>query len=190
MKKERLMKKILSFIIIATLLLCLPACKKTDTPPDPEWMLDPQDENIINFKKEIPEMSVGEAKTYLESSDADPTTAQYRRAVYAVNEAVVTDAVKASFSIGKQTDEVKKLFEKIDFNFINGEALESAELKNRLSKRGLIEKEEDGTYKFTFHDRTLAQTASNVKSDHAIGAYTEVLELLLNDPNVIVDTLE
>lgn len=184
------MKKILSFIIIAALLLCLPACKKTDQPDPPEWMLDPQDENIINFKKEIPEMSVSEAKSYLESADADPSTAQYRRAVYAVNESVATTTVQHAFSTGKQTDEVKKLFEKIDFDFINGEALESAEIKNRLSKRGLITKDENGNYKFTFHDRTLAQTASNVKSDHAIGAYTEVLELLLNDPNVVVDTLE
>ena len=183
------MKKILSYILIAITLLTLSACKKPLPKEDPEWMKPPE-ENIVDFKKEVPDMSVSDAKTYLESEDADPASAKYRRAVYAVNESVVTAAVEEAFDKKEQTDTVTKIFEKIEFSYINGDALESPDVKNRLSKRGLITKDEEGNYKFTFHDRTLAQSASNVKTDHAIGAYTEVLELLLNDPNVVVDTLE
>ena len=183
------MKKILSFILVITALLSLAACKKQLPKEDPDWM-QPVQEHIVNFKKEIPDMSVSEAKSYLESNEADPATAEYRRAVYAVNESVVTAAVEEAFAQKAQTDTVTKLFEKIDFSYIVGEALESPEIKNRLSKRGLITQDEEGNYQFTFHDRTLAQTAANVKPDHAIDAYTEVLELLLQDPNVVVDTLE
>ena len=183
------MKKILSFILVITALLSLAACKKPLPQEDPDWM-KPVQEHIVNFKKEIPDMSVSEAKSYLESNEADPATAEYRRAVYAVNESVVTDAVKEAFEKKAKTDTVTKLFEKIDFSYINGEALENPEIKNRLNKKGTIAQDEEGNYQFTFHDRTLAQTAANVKSDHAIDAYTEVLELLLSDPNVVVDVLE
>ncbi len=183
------MKKILSFILIAIVLLSLASCKKPLSQEDPEWM-QPIEENIVDFKKEVPDMSVSDAKTYLESEEADPASAKYRRAVYAVNESVVTAAVEEAFDKKEKTDTVTKIFEKIDFSYINGDALESPDVKNRLSKRGLITQDEEGNYQFTFHDRTLAQTAANVKSDHAIGAYTEVLELLLSDPNVVVDTLE
>ena len=183
------MNKILSFILIMSVLLGLSACKKQLPQEDPEWM-QPLEENIVDFKKEVPDMSVSEAKSYLESDEADPTTAKYRRAVYAVNESVVTAAVEEAFEKKEKTDTVTKLFEKVSFSYISGEALESPEVKNRLSKRGLISKDEEGNYQFTFHDRTLAQTAVNVKNDHAISAYTEVLELLLQDPNVVVDTLE
>lgn len=183
------MKKILSYILIAAALLSLSACKKPLPKEDPEWM-KPLEENVVDFKKEAPEMSVSEAKSYLEQENPDPATPQYRRAVYTVNESVVTDAVEEAFEKKEQTDAVTQIFEKIEFSYISGDALESPEIKNRLSKRGLITKDENGNYQFTFHDRTLAQSASNVKSDHAIDAYTEVLELLLQDPNVVVDTLE
>ena len=183
------MKKILSFILVITALLSLAACKKQLPKEDPDWM-QPVHEHIVDFKKEVPDMSVSEAKSYLENKEADPATAEYRRAVYAVNESVVTAAVEEAFAQKAQTDTVTKLFEKIDFSYISGDALENPEIKNRLSKRGLITQDEDGNYQFTFHDRTLAQTAANVKSDHAIDAYTEVLELLLQDPNVVVDVLE
>ena len=182
------MKRFLSYILIAVTLLTLASCKKPSAKEDPEWM-QPIEENIVDFKKEVPDMSVSEAKSYLESEEADPASAKYRRAVYAVNESVVSDAVKEAFETKKKTDTVTKLFEKIEFSYIEGDTLENPEVKNRLSKRGLITQDAEGNYQFTFHDRTLAQTAANVKSDHAIGAYTEVLELLLQDPNVIVDTL-
>ena len=79
------MKKILSYILIAITLLTLSACKKPLPKEDPEWMKPPE-ENVVDFKKEVPDMSVSEAKSYLESEEADPASAKYRRAVYAVNE--------------------------------------------------------------------------------------------------------
>lgn len=183
------MKKILSFILIAATLLSLASCKKPKT-ETPEWMLETESETIVDFKSEVPEMSVSEAKSYLESEDADQSSAKYRRAVYTVNETVATTAVEEAFAAKKKTERVIELFEKIDFRYLDGEALQSPEIKNRLSKLGTISKDADGNYQFTFHDRTLAQSAAYVKSDHALGAYTQVLELLLEDPNVTMDPLE
>ena len=196
------MKKILSIIIISGLLCSLAGCKKPNatpqqvtpqqeqTSPTPSWALPPEGEGYIDYKAEQAELSVNDALALVQDPQADPKSAEYRNAVYTINENYAAEVIGNAYATSEQTPEVKTLFNGIAFSFIEGEDFANAEIRNRIRKLGSFEKGADGIYTFTFHDRTLAQTAANLKDPHALQAYTEVVDLLLSDTNVTVVVLQ
>lgn len=191
------MKKILSVLIILLLIAGLSGCKKdvaeggTDETQEPESgqteTQEPQDN--IDFRAEAEEMSPGDAQAYLQSEEADQTSVQYKEAVYTVNETVAESIISDARENTTQTDELNELFDGIYFQFLEGDQFGSETVRRKVFARGTYELEESGWYRFTFYDRTLAQAAVSLDNDHSLSAYTEVLELLLSDPNVTVKTL-
>ncbi len=196
------MKKILSFIIIMGLLGSMAACKKAPAPqptpqpqpeqtaPTPDWALPPEGEGYIDYKAEQEEISVNDALALIADPNADQGSSEYRNAVYTVNENFASEVIDQAHSTNTKTPEVQDLFKGIAFSFIEGDDFANAEIRNRIRKLGTFEKGEDGIYTFTFHDRTLAQSAVTLNDPHALMAYTEVLDLLLSDANVTVVVLK
>lgn len=182
------MKRFLSFLLIGAALLSFAGCKNDGGEfVPPEWMEDPEVIDFVDFQDEIPAMTEAEAETYLEGENLDVTAPEYRKAVYIVNEITVADVITEAFETKTQTEELNQVFSGLAFRFIEGDKFGSETVRKRLFKRGSYAlNEEDGWYYFEFYDRTLAQAATNLKDDHSLEAYTEVLELLLEDPNVEV----
>ena len=146
-----------------------------------------KDENFIDFQKKTKPMTKKEAETYLSDQNADKSKPEYRQAVFTVNSSSAESVIHEAQETKTITPEVKQLFDKIHFRFIEGDSFASSTVKIALSKLGQCEKGEDGIYYFVFYDRTLAQATTNQEGDpHSLNAYTEVLNLLLNDPNVDV----
>ncbi len=184
------MKKILSFLLIIATLATLAGCKK-EPAPTPEWMQEPAIKDYIDFRNEAEEVTVEEARNTVFKEDADKTTTEYRQAVYTVNEAVLDETIEEAREEGEQTEQLNTFFAGIQFYFIEGDAPKSEAVKSRLIKKGTYAKDEQtGYYFFEFYDRTLAQAAVNLNDPHSLNAYTEVLELLLEDPNIVVVPLE
>lgn len=179
------MKKILSIIIAAMLLLSLAACKeKEPVTATPDL---PVDEHYMDYQEQAEPMTRAEAEAYLSSEEADVKSPQYRQAVMAVNSTVAYSVIKEVQDTKEITEEIEELFEGVAFRFIEGDTFASSTVKSLLSKQGTYALSEDGYYHFTFYDRTLAQTATNMTdNDYTLNAYTQVLDLLLNDPNVEV----
>ncbi len=186
------MKKILSFLLIIASLLALAGCKKEPTPaPTPEWMQEPAIKDYVDFRNEAPEVTVEAAQQTVADEAADKSTTEYRQAVYTVNEAVLDDTIEEARQQGKQTEKLQEFFGGIYFYFIEGDAPKSEAVESRLIKKGTFAKDEaTGLYLFEFYDRTLAQAAVNMDNTHSLETYTEVLELLLEDPNIVVVPLE
>jgi hypothetical protein len=195
------MKKFLSIILIGGLLCSMASCKKAPAPqpqaqpqqetaPTPDWMLPPEGEGYIDYKAEQEEISVNDALVLIEDPQADPKSAAYKNAVYTVKENFASEVIDNAHSTNTKTPEVEDLFKGIAFSFIEGDNFANAEIRNRVRKLGNFEKGADGIYTFTFHDRTLAQSAVNLNDPHALRAYTEVLDLLLSDTNVKVVVLK
>lgn len=181
------MKRIFSLIIIGMLLLSLSACKEQDnttaTPSEPYQ----KDEQMMDYKEEAKEMTVEAAEEYLSREDADPKAPEYRQAVMAVNSSSALEVIQEAQESKEITPEIQALFDGVAFRFIEGDQFGSAAVQNHLIKLGTYELKEDGYYHFTFYDRTLPQTATNMEgNDHTIAAYLEVLDLLLRDPNIQV----
>lgn len=184
------MKKILSFFLIIAALCTLVGCKE-EPAPTPEWMQEPAVKDYVDFRNEAPEVTVEEAETIIADENADKSTAEYRQAVYTANEAVLNDTIAAAKEEGEQTEQLDTFFAGIYFYFIEGDAPQSTAVKGRLTKKGTYSKDEEtGLYFFEFYDRTLAQAAFTLDDPHSLETYTEVLELLLEDPNIVVVPLE
>ena len=202
------MKRAVALLILGALCLSLAACRKkvkdpTYEPASPsEWVEREQEtqqtepgsptegEELVTFWDEQPEMKTTEAIEIIQKEDADVTTEEYRKAVYTVNEDKATQVVEEALETKLQTPEVTKLFEGIGFHFIEGDTFKSARVKKELSKRGTYAyNEEKECYWFTFHDRTLAQSATGIEDQRSLKEYTQTLEWLLADPNVTVEAL-
>lgn len=185
------MKRIIAlFCMPVALALMLSGCKSRSL--QPEKPIDTV-KDYIDFQEEVSEMDLTDAQSYLQGENLDVTTPEYRQAVYTVNENKVATIIEDANSRQEQTDAVTEVFEGIDFQFIDGEGLQSETVKHDLAKLGTFAwDEETQGYRFTFHDRTLAQTAVRVDLErgHALETYQEVLELLLSDPNVTVTILK
>lgn len=179
------MKKILSLILIVLMLIPLGACSSEEevtAVPDVEV-----DEQYLDYQSETDAMTYEDAESYLASEDADPTTPEYRRAVLTVNTATAQSIIKKVQDTKEVTEEIEALFEGVAFRFIEGDTFASSSVKSLLSKQGTYALGTDGYYYFTFFDRTLPQTATNLNGDnHTLAAYAEVLDILLSDPNVEV----
>ena len=184
------MKKILSFSLIIITLLTLCACKM-EPAPTPEWMQEPAIKDYIDFRNEAEEVTVEQAQVTLADPEVEKTDPEYRQAIYTVNEAVLDETIEEARKEGEQTEQLNTFFGGIQFYFIEGDAPKSEAVKGRLIKRGTYTKnEQTGLYVFEFYDRTLAQAAVNLKDSHSLDEYTEVLELLLEDPNIVVVPLD
>lgn len=192
------MKKILSFLLIAMLLLSLIGCKKEPEAAEqqsqgqtqtPEWAKKPEGEGYIDFRAEAKAPTVSEAKKILANESVDKASAEYRQAVYTVNESAVNTEVEAAKEAGKPSERAKVYFKGISFYFIEGDTFANQEIYKRVLKKGTLSQQKDGTWYLTFHDITLAQSATLTRP-HALEEYTEILELLLNDTNVVVLALE
>ena len=179
------MKKILSILLIAAALLTVVGCKK-EPAPTPEWMQEPSIKDYVDFRNDAPQPTLEQAKETVKDPQADKSTTEYRQAVYTVNEAAVDETIQEARKQKQQTEQLKEFFGGITFYFIEGDAPKSEAVKGRLIKKGTYAKGEDGMYHFEFYDRTLAQASVNMDNTHSLDTYTEVLELLLEDPNIIV----
>lgn len=175
------MKKILMFLIAATLVISLSGCKKPADTPDPQ----PEDKGYTSFREETTEMTVEQAKTYLQEH-ADPTDPQYKEAIYTTVENEVEQIILEARAKDAETPAVKEVFSAILFQFREGADFADPIIRQKLFMRGNWAPAEEGWYSFTFIDTTLANTAVTMENDHALKEYTEVLELLLSDPNVTV----
>ncbi len=198
------MKRAVALLILGALALGLTACNKEVDPtiepakPSDYITQNKTEEEQANLKQELvpfweeqPEMKVEDAKEILEKKDVDVTTEEYRQAVYTVNEDKATQVVKEAFENKIQTPQVKELFSGIAFKFIEGDSFKSTEVAKQLSKLGTYALNPDaGYYWFTFHDRTLAQSAAGIEDGRSLKEYLFVLEWLLADPNVEVMALE
>lgn len=199
------MKRAVALWVLAGMIFTLTACKKEITPTNEpakpsEWVEktpnaegQPADPDLVTFWDAQPEMKMDEAQAIIAREDADVTTEEYRQAVYTLNEEVATQIVEEAAKTKTQTVAVKELFSGIFFKFIEGDSFKSKEVAKQLSKKGTYALEpETGYYRFSFHDRTLAQAAAGMKEEHtahSIQEYTFVLEWLLADPNVEVKAL-
>ncbi len=182
------MKRIFSLLFILLLVLNLSACKEQGQAESPAVAPEPTDN--IDFRGQAEEMTEASAKEYLEREETDETSVQYKEAVYTVNESIATEYIEEAKEARSETEEVRGLFNGLFFKFIQGEGYASQTVTKGLLSKGTYEKGEDGWYRFIFYDRTLAQTAVHLENEHALAEYTEVLELLLSDPNVTVKPLE
>jgi len=185
------MKKIISAALLLLLLGGLCGCQSEENPQTAEPA------HYIEFleKEETEIMPPEKAAEVLQAENADPATEEYREATYSYNKATVATVIKEAQTAKKQTEEVKEVFEGVFFRFLNGEAkFENEAARKKLIKLGLWEKAEGSEewYVFTFHDRTLAQASVNMTEgrgeDHSLNEYAEVLELLLSEPNITVQT--
>ena len=184
------MKKTVSFLLIIATLCTLAGCKK-EPAPTPEWMQEPAVKDYVDFRNEAAEVTVEEAQTVVADENADKTTVEYRQAIYTVNEAVLSETIEEARAEDEQTEQLNTFFAGIYFYFIEGDAPKSTSVKSRLFKKGTYAKDEEtGLYFFEFYDRTLAQAAISMDDPHALDTYTEVMELLLEDPNLVVVPLE
>ncbi len=207
-KKENFcpMKRAVALWILAGLIFTLTACKKDVVPtleptkpselaekaPTQDGQPAPEQE-LVTFWEDQPEMKMEEAQEIIQKEEKDVTTEEYRQAVYTVNEEVATQIVEEAAKTKSQTAAVQDLFSGIFFKFIEGDSFKSPEVAKQLSKKGTYALDaETGYYRFSFHDRTLAQAAAGMREEHAahsIQEYTFVLEWLLADPNVEVKAL-
>ena len=201
-----MIKKIVSLILVGALLLAFGGCHRSEggtaSPDSPtqsgsssesgQEIQNPQlqkDENYIDYQEKSEPMTKSEAEKVLAKENIDKTDPEYRRAVFTVNSAAAETIILEAQETKTITPEVKQLFDKIAFRFIEGDTFASATVKASLIKQGTCEKGEDGIYYFTFYDQTLAQATTNQEGNsHSIDAYKLVLDLLLNDPNVEVIT--
>ncbi|MBQ7090055.1 MAG: hypothetical protein IJN82_02960 [Clostridia bacterium] len=184
------MKKIISAALLLLLLGGLCGCRSEEaTTAEPA--------RYIEFleKEESEIMKPEEAAKVLQAENADPATQEYREAAYSFNKSTVAAVIKEAQDTQKKTPEVTEVFEGVFFRFLNGEAkFENDAVRKKLIKLGLWEKAEGSEewYVFTFHDRTLAQASVNMTKgqgvDHSLNEYADVLELLLSEPNVTVQT--
>lgn len=187
------MRRIISLLLIIILMLSLTACKEQETPRNdvtPLVSTTPEVKDNIDFHEQAEEMSVADAKTYLQKEEADETSAQYKEAVYTVNESLASQYIADSKDRNAVTEETKQLFDGIYFKFVEGEGYTSQTVKNGLLPLGAYEKSEDGWYRFVFWDRTLAQSSVTQENGHCLTQYTTAMEFLLSDPNVIVKPIE
>ncbi len=188
------MKRIFSLFLIISLLLCASACKEKqpqdqegDTPP---VTVTPEVKDNIDFRNEADKMTPADAKEYLKQEENDETSAEYKEAVYTVNENLAEKYINESKELKAPTEETIALFEGIRFKFLQGEGYASQTVKKGLLPLGTYEKEEDGWYRFVFYDRSLAQVSTTQENGHCLQEYTSALELLLSDPNVTVEPIE
>ncbi len=185
------MKRLLSATLLLLMLAGLCGCQSEDT----EEVAKPA--RYIEFleKEETEIMKPEEAVKILEAEDADPSTPEYREAAYSFNKSTVATVIKEAQTAAKKTPEVEEVFEGVFFRFLNGKAeFENQDVRKKLMKLGLWEQAEGSEewYVFTFHDRTLAQASVNMTEgrgvDHSLNEYADVLEVLLSEPNITVQT--
>ena len=175
------MKKTLLYIAVALLVLGMVGCKKqTETPDTPE-----RPKGFDSFREQTEEMTVEEAETYLKEN-TDNTTPAYKEAVYTVTENNASEVIKEAREKQKETAAVKELFQGVVFRFREGTDFADLTIKQKLFMRGNWEPGEDGWYTFTFIDRTLSEGAVSMENDHSLNAYTQIIELLLSDSNVVL----
>lgn len=178
------MKRLTIFALTALLVLGLAACKKEPTAPPA-----PEDKGYDSFRKETTEMTVEEAETYLEEN-TDDTVPAYKEALYTVTENTVATVIEEAREQEQVTASIQKVFSGIYFKYREGTDFTDPVIKQKLFMQGDWELQEDGWYRFTFIDRTLAEGAITMDGDHALQEYTDVIELLLSDNNVILKPLE
>ena len=187
------MRRLISLFLIIILMFSLSACRVQEAPQDdvtPPVSTTPEVKDNIEFHEQAEKMTVDEAESYLETDKAEETSAQYKEAVYTVNQNLAASYIAESKESNSATEKTKKLFDGICFKFVEGEGYTSQTVKNGLLRFGTYEKSEDGWYRFVFWDRTLAQASANPDNNRTLDEYTNALELLLSDPNVIVKPIE
>ena len=178
------MKKVLSFIIIIALLAGLTACRK-----EPEMEAIPDEPvDSVAFREEAKEMTAQDAEEYLKREDTDKTAPQYKEAVYTLVEQEVSKQIENAKKNNQKTDALSATLEGIWFRFVEGNDFTSNTVRSGVSKLGTFAAGENGWYRLTFYDRTLADTVFNTDQEHALKEYTKAVELLLQDPNVVVKT--
>ena len=184
------MKKIISAALLLMMLAGFCGCSSEET-------TTAEPARYIEFleKEETDIMPPEKAIEVLQAENADPASQEYREATYSFNKSTVATVIQEAQKAQKKTDEVTEVFEGVFFRFLSGEEkFENDSARKKLMKLGLWEKAEGSEewYVFTFYDRTLAQASVNMAegrgTDHSLNEYADVLEILLSEPNVAVQT--